>query len=345
MTGVKRVAVVVGIAVAVALTFAPASEGNAMTRGLLRGSQSVVDGVKRAAVGTSRAVIGLFNRGHDGATATDDVRRQSRDGSDQEADFVWRGEVEIGQTLQIKGVNGDIIAERAAGEEIQVRAEKRSRPRGMGHQAGLKALRRIVEHCGRLGVAELTIFAFSSENWNRPHQEVNRLMDLFMRALDKEARELHENGVRLRFIGELSAFSAAMQNSIQQTVDHSSENRGMTLNVAVNYGGRWDVMQAARALAQACEDGKMCAKDIDESSLASRMMLADSPPPDLFIRTGGEMRISNFLLWESAYSEFYFSPVLWPDFSPKCLDDAIAEFTSRERRFGLTGSQVRRQAG
>jgi len=224
-------------------------------------------------------------------------------------------------------------------------AEKRGRPRSLGHQAGLKALRRIVEHCGHLGVAELTIFAFSSENWNRPKQEVNRLMELFMRALDKEARELHEQGVRLRFIGELSAFVPAIQENIRKAVERTRSNQRMTLNVATNYGGRWDITQAARKIAQACEDGLMHARDIDEATVAGELMLADSPAPDLFIRTGGEMRISNFLLWQSAYAELYFSPVLWPDFSTECLDDAIAHYASRERRFGRTGRQIRRQAG
>lgn len=223
-------------------------------------------------------------------------------------------------------------------------AEKRGRPRGLGHKAGLKALRLIVEHCGRLGVSELTIFAFSSENWNRPPQEVSRLMDLFMHALGKESNELHENGVRLRFIGELSAFNPAMQNSIQQAMDHTKDNQRMTVNVAVNYGGRWDITQAARALAHACEKGVMRARDIDETAMASHLMLADSHPVDLFIRTGGEMRISNFLLWQSAYTEFIFSPVLWPDFSPQCLDQALAEYASRERRFGRTSNQVQLQA-
>ena len=224
-------------------------------------------------------------------------------------------------------------------------ATKRGRPRSLGHQAGLKALRRIVEHCGKLRVAELTIFAFSSENWNRPKQEVNRLMDLFMRALDKEAKELNENEVKVRFIGELSAFNPALQQSIRKTIELTRENQRMTLNVAVNYGGMWDITQAAQVLAQACEDGIMHARDIDETAVARHLMLADSPAPDLFIRTGGEMRISNFLLWQIAYTEFYFSPELWPDFSPECLDAAIADFASRERRFGLTGNQVQRQAG
>jgi len=222
-------------------------------------------------------------------------------------------------------------------------AEKRGRPRSLGHQAGLKALRRIVEYCGQLGVPELTVFAFSSENWKRPKQEVNRLMELLMRALDKEAKELGEKGVRLRFIGELSGFAPAIQKNIQKAVFDTRNNHRMTLNVAANYGGRWDITQAVQKLAQECEDGRMRAATIDEAAIARHLMLADSPAPDLFIRTGGEMRISNFLLWQSAYSELYFSPVLWPDFSPECLDAAISDFASRERRYGLTGKQIRRQ--
>ncbi|MEJ8568973.1 polyprenyl diphosphate synthase [Elongatibacter sediminis] len=222
-------------------------------------------------------------------------------------------------------------------------AQHRNRPRTMGHQAGLKALRRIIEHCGRLGVPEVTLFAFSSENWNRPQAEVSRLMDLFMRALDKEARELHENEVRLRFIGELSAFPEAMQESIRNAMEQSRENARMKLNVAVNYGGRWDITQAARQLAEACVRGDLDPAAIDESLLAERLALAGSPDPDLFVRTGGERRISNFLLWNSAYTEFYFTPTLWPDFDPDCLDEALADFAARERRFGRTGDQVRRR--
>lgn len=223
-------------------------------------------------------------------------------------------------------------------------AAKRGRPRSLGHQAGLKALRRIVEHCGTLGIAELTVFAFSSENWNRPKQEVSRLMDLFMRALGKETRELHENGVRLRFIGDLSAFNPTLRKNIDIAVERTRGNQRMTLNVAVNYGGRWDITQAAQVLAKACEQGQMRAQDINEAVFARHLMLGEGTEPDLFIRTGGEMRISNFLLWQAAYSEFYFSPELWPDFTPDCLDAAIADFVSRERRFGRTGEQVQSQA-
>jgi len=224
-------------------------------------------------------------------------------------------------------------------------AEKRNRPRTLGHQAGLRALRKIVEHCGRLGIVELTVFAFSSENWQRPPQEINRLMELFMRALDKEAAELRENGVQLRFVGDLTRFPAALQESIRQALDRNCQDPKMRLNVAVNYGGRWDLTQAARALAQECVEGRLQPQAIDEGAFEQRLMLADSPPPDLFIRTGGEMRISNFLLWQCAYSELYFSSVLWPDFSPARLDEAIADYSSRERRFGKTGEQARLHAG
>jgi undecaprenyl diphosphate synthase len=220
-------------------------------------------------------------------------------------------------------------------------AARRSRPRTMGHQAGLKALRSIVEHCGRLGVAELTVFAFSSENWGRPEQEVSRLMDLFMRALDKEARELHDNGVRIRFIGDTGAFSTGLQKKMNQAIKLTRDNYRMTLNVAVNYGGRWDIVRATRKLAESVARGLIRPEDINEERITEQTCLGSGRDPDLFIRTGGEMRISNFLLWQSAYTEFYFTPVLWPDFNPDELDKAIDAYQSRERRFGLTGEQVR----
>jgi len=219
-------------------------------------------------------------------------------------------------------------------------ATKRNRPRTMGHQAGLKALRAIAEHCGHIGVSELTVFAFSSENWNRPQKEVSRLMDLFMRALDKESRELHEKGVRIRFIGDTGAFSPGLQGKITRATLQTKDNDRMTLNVAVNYGGRWDIVQAARKLAESAAQGRIKPQDINEERLAREISLGSSREPDLFIRTGGEMRISNFLLWQIAYTEFYFSPVLWPDFSPGELDNAVAAYQARERRFGLTGEQI-----
>ena len=223
-------------------------------------------------------------------------------------------------------------------------AEKRNRPRTFGHQAGLKALRKIVRHAGKTGIRELTVFAFSSENWNRPKNEVNRLMDLFMRALDRETRELHENGVRICFIGDNDAFAPEMQRKIANAESLTAGNERMRLNVATNYGGRWDIVNAARKAAQAVADGRLTPAQIDEEYFTRQACLGDSSDPDLFIRTGGEMRISNFLLWQSAYTEFYFTPVLWPDFNPKVFDEAIATFRSRERRFGMTGEQLRRQS-
>jgi undecaprenyl diphosphate synthase len=222
-------------------------------------------------------------------------------------------------------------------------AQKRNRPRTFGHKAGLKALRKIVEHAGLTGIVELTVFAFSSENWNRPQKEVSVLMDLFLRALDRETRELHENGVRINFIGDRAAFTPELQQKITNAEALTAENHRTKLNVAANYGGRWDIVNAARKTAEAYANGRITMDQIDESYFASQAMLGDTRDPDLFIRTGGEMRISNFLLWQSAYTEFFFTPVLWPDFSPEVLDEALAAYQSRERRFGLTGEQVRRR--
>ncbi len=223
-------------------------------------------------------------------------------------------------------------------------ALQRNRPRSMGHKAGLKALRSIIEHCGKLGVRELTVFAFSSENWNRPAPEVSRLMDLFMRALDREARELDENNVRIRFIGDVGAFSSALQQKIHRAQAQTAGNTRTTFNVAVNYGGRWDIVQATRKLAEDCSRGLIKPEDINEELLAKQICLNESDDPDLLIRTGGEMRISNFLLWQAAYTELYFTPTLWPDFGPECLDEAIAVYQSRERRFGLTSEQLRKSS-
>jgi undecaprenyl diphosphate synthase len=167
-------------------------------------------------------------------------------------------------------------------------------------------------------------------------------MDLFLRALDREARELHENGVRIKFIGDLAAFSPELQQKIASAEAQTAQNSRMRLNVAANYGGRWDIVNAARKTVEAFANGRITMDQIDERYFASQAMLGDTSDPDLFIRTGGEMRISNFLLWQSAYTEFFFTPVLWPDFSPQVLDEALATYRSRERRFGLTGEQVQR---
>jgi undecaprenyl diphosphate synthase len=220
-------------------------------------------------------------------------------------------------------------------------AERRKRPRTFGHQAGLKALRRIVEHAGRLGVRELTVFAFSSENWSRPKAEISRLMDLFMRALDRETDQLQANNVRLRFLGNLSAFAPDLRENVRLAEERTRDNDAMTLNVAANYGGRWDIVNAARRIAKRVAAGQIAADQIDEAMFAAELALKSSRDPDLLIRTGGEMRISNFLLWQSAYTELYFTPLLWPEFDPDALEDAIDAYRSRERRFGRTSEQIR----
>ena len=224
-------------------------------------------------------------------------------------------------------------------------AKKRNRPRSMGHQAGVKALRASIEHCARLGIGTLTVFAFSSENWSRPAGEISRLMDLFLRALDKEAGELHQNNICLRFIGDKSAFKSTLQTKMSEAEALTAGNTRMVVNIAVNYGGRWDITQAVQRVAVNITEGKLSPGDIDEQLFTGFLALSGSPDPDLFIRTGGEMRISNFLLWQSAYAEFYFTPVLWPDFDRDVLDQAIAAFQSRERRFGRTSDQVRTRKG
>ena len=220
-------------------------------------------------------------------------------------------------------------------------AKKRNRPRSMGHQAGLKALKKVIQHCVRLEIKTLTVFAFSSENWNRPEGEVSRLMEIFLRALDKEVDELHKNGVCVRFIGDITAFKPVIQTKMSAAQTLTSGNTRLTANVAVNYGGRWEITQAAIRLAKAVTEGRLSLNNVDEPEFAKFLALADSSDPDLFIRTGGEMRISNFLLWQSAYTEFYFTPVLWPDFDEQSLEQAVAAFQSRERRFGRTGEQVK----
>jgi undecaprenyl diphosphate synthase len=221
-------------------------------------------------------------------------------------------------------------------------ARARHRPRSFGHNAGRKAVREVVEGCLRQGVEALTLFAFSSENWQRPQDEVGALMELFLRALDKEVDELHEQGVRLRFIGDLGAFSDALQRRMRAAMARTAGNGKLHLNVAVNYGGRWDIVQATRRAAAAVGRGELRAEDIDEATLGRWMSLAELPPLDLFIRTGGECRISNFLLWQAAYAELHFTETLWPDFDQDCLQRAIDDYAGRERRFGRTGEQLAR---
>jgi undecaprenyl diphosphate synthase len=213
-------------------------------------------------------------------------------------------------------------------------AKARHRPRSFGHHAGQKSVRTAIEFCLQRGVHALTLFAFSSENWRRPREEVGALMELFLKALDREVDELHGHGARIAFIGDLSAFAPALRERMLAAMEKTRGNGKLALNIAVNYGGRWDIAHAARLAAQAVQRGEIAAEALDEKSLARFFCLADLPPVDLFIRTGGEQRISNFLLWQTAYSELYFSEVLWPDFDAGCLQGAIDEFARRERRFG-----------
>lgn len=219
-------------------------------------------------------------------------------------------------------------------------ARSRRLPRTAGHRAGVKSVRAVVEESVRQGVGALTLFAFSSENWRRPRSEVNMLMELFVSALRGEVKRLNENGVRLRVIGERSAFPERLQRSIAETEAATSDNRDLCLQVAANYGGRWDIAQAAQQLARDVAEGRIHPSRIDETYFATRLSFADQPDPDLFIRTGGEQRLSNFLLWQSAYTELYFSDLMWPDFGTQAYAEAIAEFGRRQRRFGLTGEQV-----
>ncbi|MGN2242155.1 polyprenyl diphosphate synthase [Frateuria sp. GZRR33] len=221
-------------------------------------------------------------------------------------------------------------------------AKARLRPRSFGHNAGRKAVREVVEGCLRQGVEALTLFAFSSENWRRPDEEVGALMELFLRALDKEVDELHEQGVRLRFIGDLTAFNAELRKRMELAMARTADNLKLALNVAVNYGGRWDIVHAARQAAIAVAQGELRLEDLDEARLGGYTSLAELPPLDLFIRTGGEVRVSNFLLWQLAYAELYFTDTLWPDFDQACLARAIEDFARRERRYGKTGEQVAR---
>ncbi len=220
-------------------------------------------------------------------------------------------------------------------------AEARAEPRTFGHRAGIEPVRVTIRECSRLGVGALTLFAFSSENWRRPETEVSTLMAIFMDALDREVEELHANQVRLRVIGNRQRLSVRLQQRIAEAEALTAANTGLNLQVAVSYGGRWDVLEAARRLAEQAASGALRPSEIDEERFARELQLADLPDPDLFIRTGGDHRISNFLLWNIAYAELFFTDTLWPDFGVAELAEAIEDFSQRERRFGLTGKQVR----
>jgi undecaprenyl diphosphate synthase len=219
-------------------------------------------------------------------------------------------------------------------------AARRAMPRHVGHKAGVKAVRAVVEGCARRGVEALTLFAFSSENWGRPAEEVTRLMELFVEAMDREVEALHRNGIRVRFIGDLGTLKPQMREQIAAAEALTAGNRHLTLYIALSYGGRWDIARAARHLAERVAAGVLDPAAIDEAALGRELQLADAPEPDLFIRTGGEQRLSNFLLWNLAYTELYFCDTLWPDFDDEELARAFHHFAGRQRRFGLTSEQV-----
>ncbi len=219
-------------------------------------------------------------------------------------------------------------------------AQARSLPRHAGHRSGVESVRETVETAARRGVSYLTLFAFSSENWSRPKEEVSRLMGLFLEALQREVDELHRNNVRLRFIGARDELQDGLIEKIAAAEEKTQSNTGLNLIVAVAYGGRWDIVTAAKKLASRVLHREMSVADIDDEKLAGELALAGVPDPDLLIRTGGEQRVSNFLLWNLAYAELWFCDCLWPEFGEQEFDEALAFYASRQRRYGHTGEQV-----
>lgn len=219
-------------------------------------------------------------------------------------------------------------------------AKLRHLPSLAGHKAGADAVREVVKTCASYGVESLTLFAFSSENWKRPEKEVLGLMDLFMMALKREVKKLHKNDIRLKVIGDKARFSDSLQKLIANAEELTANNKTMTLNVAANYGGQWDILQAAKSLAAKAVAGELAPESITAETLESEMTLVGQPQVDLCIRTGGEQRISNFLLWHSAYAEFYFTDKYWPDIDQQEIEEAFDVFSGRQRRFGKTSEQI-----
>ena len=223
-------------------------------------------------------------------------------------------------------------------------AQRRRRPRAIGHRAGARAVNLVIDFCLQRGIGALTLFAFSSENWGRPEEEVGALMKLFLNALEREVDELDRRGVRVRFIGERSQFAAPIRERMAAAEAQTAGNGRLQLAIAASYGGRQDIAGAARARAADLAAGRLRPEDIDEAAVGARMALADLPPPDLFIRTGGDHRISNFLLWQLAYTELWFTETLWPDVDAGVLQQALDDYAGRERRFGLTSAQLGAEA-
>ncbi len=219
-------------------------------------------------------------------------------------------------------------------------AENQGLPRLEGHRLGVEAVRAMVETCLKKKISTLSLFAFSRENWARPVEEINFLMDLFIESLDRELDALHEQGVRLMFMGNRSELSDVLQTAMQSVEQHTENNQVLMLNIVINYGGRWDIIQATRVLAERVLSGDLLLEDIREDVFSDTLATRQLPEPDLFIRTSGECRISNFFLWQLAYSELYFTDIYWPDFTAKEFDHALTWFASRERRYGKTSKQL-----
>ncbi|MDK1285691.1 isoprenyl transferase [Pseudoalteromonas umbrosa] len=245
-------------------------------------------------------------------------------------------------------LNADAISQQSLPKHVAIImdgngrwAQARKRPRAYGHKKGVDSVRSAVQFCSKLGIESLTLFAFSSENWRRPEDEVSTLMELFLFVLSKEVKKLHKNNVKLNIIGDISRFPSSLQDKVHDAHALTCKNTGLQLNIAANYGGRWDIINAAQTLAEKVKVGELQVTDITEEALTNNMSMADQSPLDLLIRTGGDYRISNFLLWQAAYAELYFTETLWPDFNEEAFSEAIACYISRERRFGCTGEQIK----
>ncbi len=220
-------------------------------------------------------------------------------------------------------------------------AKARGKPRVFGHKNGVSAVRKAISSSAKLGIKAVTLFAFSSENWRRPEDEVGILMELFISVLSTEVKKLHKNNLRLRIIGDTSRFSRRLQEKIAHAEEMTASNTGMVINIAANYGGKWDITQAAKRVAEDVKRGQIAPEDIEESTIAQYLTMSDLPEVDLLIRTSGECRISNFMLWQMAYAEIYFTPIFWPEFDEASLIEAVTWYVNRERRFGCTGEQIK----
>jgi undecaprenyl diphosphate synthase len=219
-------------------------------------------------------------------------------------------------------------------------AKKRMMPRVFGHRKGVEVTRKSIEFFAGAGIRNLTLFAFSSENWNRPAEEVSSLMELFLRSLKQNSAELNDKNIRIRFIGDRGGFSQVLQDQIAESEKLTADNKLMNLNIAANYGGQWDILNAVKSIASKVASNELTLDQIDQPKFESELSLTNTPDPDLFIRTGGEKRISNFLLWQLAYAELYFTNVLWPDFSRREMQRALDIYSKRQRRYGKTGEQM-----